>query len=71
MQSEYCDVVFDAWGALSTLEIFHGIIKILNYWLWSLPSQPVGLIELLTQNLLTQNLLTQNLILSAYTNTIH
>ena len=41
--------------------ISHGIIRILNYRLWSLPSQPVGLIELLAQNL----------ILSACTNTNH
>ena len=41
----YYNVLFDAWVALPTLEI-----SIFNYKLWSLPSQPVGLIELLTQN---------------------
>ncbi|MCG8624656.1 MAG: hypothetical protein MJE68_22005, partial [Proteobacteria bacterium] len=36
-----------AWGGLPTLEIFYCNIRILNHKLWSLPSQPVSLIELL------------------------
>ena len=45
-----CMYIIVCMGALPKVEIFHGIIRILNYQLWSLPSQPVGLIELLRIN---------------------